>query len=538
MRRAKSDPDAFVVAAEKLNVILSSSVVAGHSVWDLLHPRRTKALGARLRISGLEWTVMITVLITSWIDFSRLHEFLNSDSIVPVLASLVKWTPFYWGQNRFGMLIPLLAVSFHSPLANLLFQAWLGTFAGLFASFLLLRYVMGNRPTWLLAGALVNLTALCLLPLWAHCDWFVNQPYGVSLTLGLSAFILLEKAGIFRWTLAIVLMLLAHWVNIAVFTLLAPLAVLHYFAEKQQSDLTRLLPCLSLGALGGWLVMRASPDPESTRLGLIQPAEWPRAWTHFVLATHRLIPPNPYQLLWLIIPAVAAVILLLTLAIPQATRYFRLAAVLAAVGLMNWFFMGTLIWVRSNAYFPRYAYPALLFATAALAVLEAPLLEMTAGSKRALVILTILMFAVVDYRYGTPSIARVRQVLDQRFGQLTEEILTTHAAVVAGNYWTVWPAVFHANLVLYERGEQEVVYGLTDRSYVTDQLWADIPRNQLCVAGPVNDVKTGEYMDQARIRFPRLENHDRVTIFAIGDESSCHRSSKTETPLQWMYRHL
>ena len=487
--------------------------------------------------SHLGWTVLITALITSWIDFGRLHEFRNSDSIVPVLVSLVRWTPFYWEQNRIGMLIPLLAAPLHSPFANLLFQTWLGTFAGLLASFLLLRYVVGNRPTWLAAGTIANLTVLYLWPLWMQCDWFVTQPYGVSLTLALSAFILLERASVLRWTLAIVLMLLAHWVNIAVFTLLVPLALLHYLLEKQQSDLTRLLPCLSLGALGGRLIMQTSPY-QSTHLDLIRPAEWPSAWAHLFRAAHKMMPPNPFQLLWLIIPAVTAVVLLLVLPTLQARRHFQIAAVLGAAGLMNWLFVGTIIWVRSNSYDPRYVYPALLFGMAALAVLEVPPLEMAVGSNRALTILAILIFVTVGYRYGRPSVAQVRRAVDQHFGYMTEEILNTRATVVAGNYWTVWLAVFHADLVLYQRGEQGVVYGLTERSSVTDPLWADIPRDQLCVAVPVGDVQASKYMDRVHIHFTQVEHHDTVNIFKLGDESSCQRSSKIEPPLQWLYRHL
>lgn len=491
-----------------------------------------------LRTRGLAWTVLIAVAITTWIDFGGLHEFLNGDSIVIVLNSLVKWTPFCWEQNQYGMLVPLLAAPIRSPLANLLVEAWLDTFAGVIAVFLLLRYVMGKRSSWLIAGLVVNLTALSLFPLWAQVDWLVTQRYGVSLTLGLAAFILLEKEGVIRWALAIVLMLLAHWVNVGLFTLLAPLVVLHYLAEKRRSDLTRLLPCLALGALGGWLLVRASPYPGTTQFGILPIAEWPRSWENFLRAGHILVPSNPYQLLWAIIPAVATVILLPALDVPQARRYFHLGAVLAAAGVMNWFLMGILIWVRANAYFPRYAYPALLFITAGLAILETPLLEMAAGSKRVLAILAILTIATVGYRYGTPSLARVRQVLDQRFGQLTEEILNTHAAVITGNYWTVWPAVFHANLVLYERGEKEHVYGLTERSADTIQLWAEIPRDQLCVAGAVDDAKTGKYLDRADIRSPRIEHLSRVDIFTTGDVSYCRRSSKTESPLQYVRRHF
>ena len=43
------------------------------------------------------------------LDLSGFHALEHGDSIVPVLVSLQRWTPFYWDQERFGMLVPLLA---------------------------------------------------------------------------------------------------------------------------------------------------------------------------------------------------------------------------------------------------------------------------------------------------------------------------------------------------------------------------------------------------------------------------------------------
>ena len=40
-------------------------------------------------------------------SLGRLHEFHSADSILPVLVSLPRWTPFFWQQDRFGMLVPL-----------------------------------------------------------------------------------------------------------------------------------------------------------------------------------------------------------------------------------------------------------------------------------------------------------------------------------------------------------------------------------------------------------------------------------------------
>jgi HAD superfamily hydrolase (TIGR01509 family) len=52
VRYAKPDPDLFLAAAEKLGVPISSSVVVGDSVWDLLAARRARALGVGLLSGG------------------------------------------------------------------------------------------------------------------------------------------------------------------------------------------------------------------------------------------------------------------------------------------------------------------------------------------------------------------------------------------------------------------------------------------------------------------------------------------------------
>ncbi|HYZ83180.1 MAG TPA: HAD family hydrolase [Bryobacteraceae bacterium] len=50
--RAKPDPDLFLAAAAKLNVPVTSSIVVGDSVWDLLAARRAGALGIGLLSGG------------------------------------------------------------------------------------------------------------------------------------------------------------------------------------------------------------------------------------------------------------------------------------------------------------------------------------------------------------------------------------------------------------------------------------------------------------------------------------------------------
>ena len=52
VEHAKPDPDLFLAAAERLGVPISSAVVVGDSVWDLLAARRARALGVGLLSGG------------------------------------------------------------------------------------------------------------------------------------------------------------------------------------------------------------------------------------------------------------------------------------------------------------------------------------------------------------------------------------------------------------------------------------------------------------------------------------------------------
>ena len=52
VKKAKPEPDVFLVAAQRLNRELSDCIVVGDSVWDLLGARRAKALSVGLLCGG------------------------------------------------------------------------------------------------------------------------------------------------------------------------------------------------------------------------------------------------------------------------------------------------------------------------------------------------------------------------------------------------------------------------------------------------------------------------------------------------------
>jgi hypothetical protein len=86
--------------------------------------------------------------------------------------------------------------------------------------------------------------------------------------------------------------------------------------------------------------------------------------------------------------------------------------------------------------------------------------------------------------YGVPSLARVERDIDRRFGGKTAAVLYSGATVVAGDYWRVWPAVFHANLALSRTHAPTRVFGLAYRSEETDPLWRRAGPSILIAASP------------------------------------------------------
>jgi hypothetical protein len=135
-----------------------------------------------------------------------------------------------------------------------------------------------------------------------------------------------------------------------------------------------------------------------------------------------------------------------------------------------------------------------------------------------------LLSVVVGYHF--PSLSGVRAQLDRELGGRTADILESRCDYVAGDYWRVWPAVFHANLVLYERNECRTVWGITDRSDATRHLWPHIPLQDLRVAIPVGgEERAPEFL--AAFEFPPLEVvQERPTVHVMRPQAIVVREAQ------------
>jgi len=464
-------------------------------------PRSLHAVEGSQRLWPRHRTAILflaVALAAALLDLGGLHRLEHGDSIVPILVSLQRWTPFYWDQERYGMLVPLLALPVRDPLWNLLLQRLLLGAAGLGAVVLLARHVLAGRD-WPLAGALAVAGLLAAAPAPWLFEYLFDQPYGLALALAAAGLAVAEPGANARrrWprvAWGALLVVAAHWVNAATGILLLALAVARAAIDRLEGDdrstvQARLVwdgALLAAGLAAGQAFLRLYPllahQPLRLDVTPLPLSALPGAWTTF-LANAWLAAGA-----WRAVVAAAAVggtaLLALSPLRPHLPGALLRAAALLAAALAYALFAGSLRWVEENAFHWRYLAPsAVLVHLAAASLLAEPLARLRRTARPVGLAALALVPAAALAVAGPPSLARVRADLDLAAGRLTPDLLAAGCDVLAGDYWTVWPAVWHAGLALHERGESRRVYGLTHRATPT-AAWRERPAGtvRLCRA--------------------------------------------------------
>jgi hypothetical protein len=457
------------------------------------------------RVHAVFWLLLLVGSIAAWMNFARLQYIGDADSVVPLLVSLQRWTPFFWGQDRFGMLVPLIARRFHNPLANMLVQGWLTTVAGLLVPFLTAWHLSGGRA-WFATGALANTLFIVTFTEAFRFNWYVSQPYGLSISLAVAGLLMASRTG-FVTIAAIGLMVLAHWVNITVAVIVVPLALAGGRAAW------RSLPAVAVGIAGGLLIRRFANAPPFTRIEVLPVTEWPHAWLMLVHTTvARLAHPRMLALVVALVAIAASAIWIKRL--PREP--LKPALIAGCVACVHWSVSGTSLHVLMNDYDARFVLPSVALLVMAIAVVLVGGFGFGDWSKYVTVAALVAMALTSVMSYGVPSMKRLRTAIDARFGRMTPHVVAVGATVVVGDYWTVWPAVFHANLVLYEQSAPSRVFGLTYRSEATEALWSNGgPSKQILAVGYQNDVSIGEYLAATGLPATLIGQSGAVAIYRL-----------------------
>jgi hypothetical protein len=377
------------------------------------------------------------------------------------------------------------------------------TVAALLVPFLVARHL--GSPHWFAVGALANALILSFLSRYLQFAWLVAQPYALSITLATLGLAAAETATIPGTLAAAVLMLLAHWINVGICILVFPLLL-----AGGRASVRGLL--VAVVGLAGGAAMQTLGVPQTIE-GLVGAPDWPHAW--FMLArTMSSQIAHPVSLAFVAAATFAGAVRSIRTGSTKAVWSLGAAAL---VGCLYWLVVGTFRHVQASDYLARYVLPSVVLFAVSIAIglmaLVDPGLKPAIVASIAAAALTIAAVA----SYGVPSVGRLRRTIDREFGAMTPYVENTGATVIVGDYWTVWPAVFHANLASYGRPGRHVVFGLSYRSDATNPLWWSLVEKQTIVlAGSRLDNAVGSELVRLPVRARFVEFTGPVSIFVAG----------------------
>jgi hypothetical protein len=219
-----------------------------------------------------------------------------------------------------------------------------------------------------------------------------------------------------------------------------------------------------------------------TVTALAPPLQWVSGWRQLLEGASG-VTAHPDVVVAIAVGAtVAALWLWKTGGLPEQ----RTSTAIVAMAIGTWLVIGTSLWVGMNRYSFRYMYPTLMIAGVGVAtVCSALFVRRTKAFSAASMVALVALAAI---RSGVPSLERLERGVDDRFGRETAAVLRSGATVIAGDYWRVWPAVFHANLELARRRTHARVFGLAYRSEATDDLWKTAGKQLVAAAADDSSV--------------------------------------------------
>ena len=448
------------------------------------------------------WFPAVIVFGAVWIDLSSFHAAIVPDSLIPILSSLYAWEPFFWEQTRIGMLVPLLAAPVSNPWNNLLLQTWFSIVSGLTLLVLLVRYVYDGHGWRQIALASIAAFLLAAPQSTQYILLSTQVTYGAALSLGLAALLILRSSSWSRkrsTAVALLLSIIAHWLNGAAALLLMPLVITLGVFDRRggREHLGKVRPLnpeavagsliLMVGFGAGQLMAWASPYP-LWHLRVLDPVEWPEAWTRMAASTWAEV-SGPWGLI-LAAGAVGLAVGVREYRHGRPARALYPALAFCTTAFAYWLLLGGSEWVMLNHYHHRYGMPAVLcLHTAAMILILIPLIRLKPRPSPILgtfVSLSILLVSILS-NYGLPSASRARATLDERLGELSEDVRVGRVTHVLGSYGTVWTTVFHSNLLRYEEGRPGVIWGIAHRAGPTAKYWRNVPLAQWRIG-----VKSGD----------------------------------------------
>ncbi|CAN5292642.1 hypothetical protein BH11PLA2_BH11PLA2_50150 [soil metagenome] len=422
------------------------------------------------------------LVVAVWLAFTKLFTLHTADSLIYSLGSLDHWTPFFWEQDRVGMLVPLVTMPLRHPLANLLLQTVLMTFCGLSLPLLLAR-LLNPTTAGAIATVVSNVLFIALAPALLHENQFIVCMYPVGLCLGVSALIVLNRdddslsfrrASWLHVVISLVLMTLGMWTYLGIVVILLPLACLRFLTTRRFSGILVTLVSFAVGFALMKFVNNLPPYDVPTSNESLPWREWPAAWAMLLFRIREQPGGND----WLFSVVIVVGIGLLAVVVRRPRRRDMIAiAILLIVAGVEVGFCGTRKWISHNIHHPRY----IIFAITAVPLAAAMLL--TSVSCRCRMrscwlcgLALIGLFGTGSWRYGLPAITQPRQISQHQFCQYSSAVRNSDCPVMGAKYWDLWTTYFWLRLEAYESGgTAPIPIGWRTWEYRHD--WSDLAKS-------------------------------------------------------------
>lgn len=428
-------------------------------------------------------------------------RYVNADTIIGVFVSLDRWTPFFWGQGRLGMLVPALAMPIRDAFWNFVFQGAL-QMGSLWLACGLAAHLI-TRESRSLAGWIghASLAMALLIPVLrttakgAEMFFLPGHPYLISIPLILAAVLYGSRGGMplqgaslagFGFFAA-----LALWVseaNLIVLALLIPLVWLRLNGPLR----LRLRRILWLGLI--LVLLRLAIGWLSERFGgglpwKLAPLEnLPQVLTHELFQTFQML-VSPWAALPMI--GVAAILAFRSggLARVAWVCFAGASAVMWVVTSLSW-------WVEANLYDVRYwTLPLLLLVVPSTAMVAGVIWRRgSALLPVAPLVACVVLLLVMTVRFGPPWPGRARDALHETLGAHDADFAELGCTHVIGGYWPVWTMAFYRRT-----SGLGPLFPVTDRSESDPRVWNTLPEGARVYCALCGDGEVSAKIDAFRL---------------------------------------
>lgn len=432
----------------------------------------------RLLLRVARWcpTFAVVIALVVWAAVRSLH-LLNADALLPALISTQELTFFYWGQDRLGSVVPLLAAPISDVRWNLAAQnlvlgvGWFGLIALAAANHLAGTCRRVSPVVLAAATAAAGGLSMVLLPTASLHVFAFEQQYAIALLLHVIGLFAVTRRGVRWWVVGATLVVAGSMINPSL-VLYVPVIVVLPGVAVRSAPAVRALG-VAVGALVLTTLASALFGDETganTGYNEFSPR---RSWHNLddaLAGVWDSVRGWPVVLAALLVGAV------LVNARHVVGRRLAITYLGAPVFALGWtvLFSGN-HWVATNNLYPRYFFPmfaaGLLLITASVTELVRTSAERwTRPPARGLPAAALVVAVVVTVATPVLGVWALTRVDIDALDAAEPGVVAARehdVDLVTGDYWGVWPTVIAA------RADGLDVLGLAYRATSTGQAIND-----------------------------------------------------------------